>query len=669
MPGLEALHPWIAVAAVLIVFVGMQLRRGAPTDLLFLGALVLVTVTGVIGVETALAGFSNPAVITIAGLFVAAAGLRAAGVLDWVGHRLLGQVHTERGALRRLAWSMVSASAFLLNTAIVAMMMPVVIDWCRRRRVSPARLLLPLSYLAILGGVCTLIGTSTSLVINGMLKTEHRFRQQQLERSQLSAEPTTSESAQIGILTAITARGDAALPVVEAANHVLARRLAWSRRAAVVEAVRPMGFFEIGYVGLPCAIAGTLFFVLIGWRLLPKHTDPIEKLEEQRREYLVEMLVQPECRLIGLTVEQAGLRHLPGLFLIEIDRNGDLITPVTPSDVIHAGDRLVFTGVVSTIVDLEKIPGLVPAADLAYEIHPTERSQRHLTEVVLSRTSPLVGATVRSANFRQRYNAAVVAVHRNGVRLTNKIGDIRLVAGDTLLLQTRTEFVSAYRNSRDFYLVSSVEGSEPVRHHKAWVAAGLSLLLVVWLSLASWLGQFPAAAGLGSTAIAAIAVAGLMVATGCLRVSDARAALDLQVLITIAAALGVGHALTESGAALAVADWLVSSVGRNPYVLLIVMYLLTVLLTEMISNAAVAAMLLPVAVAVAVAGGCSPRPFVMAIALAASLSFVTPIGYQTNLMVMGPGGYRPADYLRAGLPLAAVVMATALVLIPIVWPL
>lgn len=634
MQWLEPLHPWIAVGVTVLVFALLQLRRGAPVDLLFLGGLLIVTLTGVITPVEAFEGFANPAVLMIGALLAIAAALRSCGVLDWVGQKLLGQVFTERQALGRLAIAEAISSAFLLNTALVAMMAPVVVDWCRRRSISPSRLLIPVSYLAILGGVCTLIGTSTTLVVNAKLNSQYA-----IERTKANDFAALNP-------------GDA----VEITHH-----------ESFAAGVKPMRFFEIGWVGLPCAIVGILYMFVVGPRLLPNRTDMIEQLGDQRREYLVEMLVLPDCPLIGKSIEQAGLRHLPGLFLIEIDRDGDLVTPVTPEDVLHANDRMVFTGVVSTIVDLEKIPGLVPAADMTYEFHPRTRSQRHLTEAVLSRTSPLIGTTVREANFRELYNAAVVAVHRNGVRLTNKIGNIRLEPGDTLLLQTRHEFISSFRNSRDFYLVSGVEGAEPRSHHKARLAAFVSLALVVWLSV---VGLCPTGvpAGLASPAVAAFAAVCLLIVTRCLRVSEARNAIDIQMLVTIAAALGLGRALEESGAARQFATLLVFSVGDNPYLLLVVIYLVTILLTEMLSNNAVAAMMFPFAIAVAWAGGYSPRPFVFGITLAASLSFMTPIGYQTNLMVMGPGGYRPLDYLRCGLPLAAAVTVTALLLIPRLWP-
>ena len=613
------------------VFVGLQIRRGISTDVLFLMALMIVTMTGVINPHEALAGFSNPAVLTIAGLLAVAAGLRTTGVLDWVGQHLLGSARTERAALLRLAPTLIAASAFMLNTALVAMMMPVVIDWCRRRNLSPSRLLMPLSYLVILGGVCTLIGTSTTLVVNGILRDQHANYMQGEQTADIVAPERTSDTK-----TADT----------------------------FAVGIAPMSLFELGKVGLPCAVVGGLFLLTFGPSLLPNRTDIVEQVGEKRREYLVELFVQDHCSLIGKSIEEAGLRHLPGLFLIEIDRAGEVITPVSPENKIQSADRLVFTGIVSTIVDLEKIPGLVPVAESTSDETPVVQRRRHLTEVVLSRTSPLIGTTVRDANFRQRYNAAVVAVHRNGVRLTNKIGNIELEPGDTLLLQTRGGFVRNYRNSRDFYLVSAIEGSEPRRHEKMAIAAVLLGVLIVWLSLTSWLGTGGVTAGISSTAIASLAVACMMILMRCMRVSDARAAIDLQMLITIAAALGLGKALTASGAANLVADTLVGLAGQQPWLLLVIIYLLAVCFTETISNNAVAAMLIPIAIALAFQGGLNPRPFIMAVSLAASLSFITPIGYQTNLMVMGPGGYRPRDYLKCGLPLAIVVAITAMLLIP-----
>ena len=623
---------FIALATVVVVFVTIQVRRRTPTDVLFLGALVIVTLCGVITPEQALRGFSSPAILTIGALLICAAGLRNTGVLDRVGQWLLGKATTEQAGLKRLGITMIAASAFVLNTALVAMLMPVVLDWCRKREISPSRLMIPISYFAILGGVCTLIGTSTTIVANTILDSKHERELATYRELVQTNRPEEQQRAQ----------------------------------ATLADQVRPMRLFEIGKVGLPCAIVGGLVLAFLGPRLLPNRQEFLEQHGENRREYLVEMRVESDCRLIGQSVEEAGLRQLPGLFLIEINRGKEVITPVSPKDVLRANDRLVFTGIVSTIVDLEKISGLVPAAD--QPLLDTVRLGRRLTEVVLSPSCPLIGTTVRDGSFRQRYNAAIVAIHRNGVRLTHKIGNIVLESGDTLLLQTRGDFLRAYRHSSDFYLISRVADDEPRRHDRAFVAAALVLILIVWLAVTSFMPSSGTFSGFASPAIAALAIAGLMVLVRCLPVPKARASIDLPLLFTIAGAIGLGNAVEISGAADLIANFLVSTVGDHPMLLLIILYVMAMVFTEMITNNAVATTLLPLAISTAIQGGYNPRPFIMAISIAASLAFLTPIGYQTNLMVMGPGGYRPPDYLRIGLPLAIAVAFTALIAIPMVWP-
>lgn len=626
---------YVALGTTIVVFMLLQLRRRVPTDLLFLGGMVAVTLCGVISPTEALEGFSSNAIITIGGLMVCAAGLQRTGVIDWLGERLLGTVKDERSALTRLAMSLVAASAFLLNTALVVMTMPFVLDWCRKRSVAPSRLLIPISYLTILGGVLTLVGTSTTLVVNGELQREHKQR-----------------LAEVSSL--------------EARANVDADLLA--QKAAFANQVRPMKLFELGWVGLPCALIGAVVLIGLAPVLLPDRREIVDQFDALRRDYLVEMKVLSNCSLIGKTVSAAGLRNLEGLFLIEIDRGYDVVTPVSPNDTIYDRDRLVFSGVVETIVDLEKIAGLVPAADDDYESEPAARGQRHLVEVVMSRSCPLVGTTVRESSFRQKYGAAVVAVHRNGARVTNKIGNIVLEPGDTLLIQARGDFVSKHRNSRDFYLVSDVQESTPRRHERAGWAALLAVALIMWLSMTNFFREQEMLAGASSTAIAAIAIAGLMIFMRCLSMGEARSAIDLPLLLTIAGALGMAKALYVSGAAAFISDQIVGLIGDNPWLLLMAIYLLTAVFTELITNNAVAVAMFPIAVEVAEQASYSPRPFIMAIALAASLSFITPVGYQTNLMVMGPGGYRPSDFLRLGLPMTLSVAIVALTLIPRIWP-
>jgi len=385
-------------------------------------------------------------------------------------------------------------------------------------------------------------------------------------------------------------------------------------------------------------------------------------LGESRREYMADMLVQPGCRLVGRTVEAGGLRSLPGLFLIEIDRAGEIITPVGPTEVIEANDRLVFTGVVSSVVELQKITGLIPIADPAYETSPASQARRGMCEAVISNNSPLIGETIRDADFRATYGAAVVAVHRGGSRVQQKVGDIRLEPGDTLLLQTQPHFVRAHRNNPAFYLVSDVEQYRPPRQHRAWIALLLFVVLLVLMTT-----------DLVPIVVAATLVAGAMIATGCISAGDARRSVDWQVLVTIAGSFGIGLALEKTGAAAAVAGLLVDATQAlgpmgGPLAALAALYFFGSVVMEVLTNNAAAVLMFPICLATAQQFDVNPRPFVIGLTLAASASFMTPIGYQTNMMVYGPGGYRFGDFFRVGAPLNVILGIVAIVLIPYFWP-
>lgn len=585
---------WVTLAIVVGAFVALA-RNWAPPDLLFVAAAVSLAATGVISTDEAFAGFSNSGMLTVACLFIVVAGMRETGVLDYIGHHVLGGAQTERGALLRLGGVVMPMSAFLNNTPIVAMFLPVVMDWCRRHRVSPSKLLIPLSFLTILGGTCTLIGTSTNLVVNGLM---------------------------------------------------------------VDNGLRSMRLFEVGKVGVPYAIVGFVYLLVAGRWLLPDRKELIEQLGETKREYLVEMVVRPGCRLIGFSVEAAGLRQLPGLFLIQIDRAGLAIGPVGPEERIEQHDKLIFTGVVSSIIELEKIPGLEPVAHAAEPSNVVAPKQRRLVEAVISESCPLIGKTIREADFRAVYGAAVVAVHRAGKRVEMKIGDIALRSGDTLLMQTGPHFTRAYRHDPAFYLVSDVEDWRPIRRDRARIA----LLIFVALLVAMTTGFIPI---LLSCALAAV----LMIASGCLSAGEARRSIEWQVLITIAASFGVGAALKNSGLATVMASSLVDSTAIwGPVAALAVFYLLGSVLTELITNNAVAVLLFPFCLETARLYDVNPEPFLFALILSASASFMTPIGYQTNMMVYGPGGYRFTDFMKIGVPLNFILWLISIPLIPLFWP-
>lgn len=599
---------WLTLAVVLAAFVSL-VRGLAPADVTLMGGAILLTLAGVITPQDVIRGFSNPGMLTVGALFIVAAGLRETGALDRIGSHMLGRAHTEGGVLARLAAQVTALSAFLNNTAVVAMLIGVITDWCRKHRVAPSRLLIPLSYLSILGGTCTLIGTSTNLVVFGLMQDQ--------------------------------------------AEHTQASQF----RAALEH----VGMFEFAWVGVPIALAGVAYLFLLGRRQLPNRTDLLERLGDATRNYLVEMRVKPECTLVGQTIEQAGLRRLPGLFLFEIVRGTQVISPAPPTEAIQAGDRLAFAGVVSTIVDLERIQGLVPAADDGYETEAPARRQRRYCEAVVSPTSPLIGRNIREANFRALYNAAVIAVHRGGERLAGRIGDIEVRPGDTLLLQTTPHFAAANRNNPDFYLVSAFEEARPVRHERAFVALLLLLLLLVLLVVGERFGVPPH--------IAAFVVAGLLIVTRCISTGDARRSVRWDTLLTIVAAFGIGAALEKSGAAQAVAGLLAEQTHAwGPIGALAAVVLMASLFTELITNNAAAVLAFPVAMSLADQLGVSPRPFAFAVAYAASCSFATPIGYQTNLMVYGPGGYSFGDFLRIGIPFNLLIVIVVTLLTPLVWP-
>jgi di/tricarboxylate transporter len=384
----------------------------------------------------------------------------------------------------------------------------------------------------------------------------------------------------------------------------------------------------------------------------------LEQLGESRREYLLEMMILPGCRLVGQTIETAGLRRLPGLFLIEVDRDGEVIGPVGPEERLQADDRLVFTGIVSSILELEKIPGLVPATDPSYEILPARQRGRRLCEAVISEQSPLIGQSIREADFRARYGAAVVAVQRGGERVAQKLGDIVLRAGDTLLLQVPPHFSRAFRHDPSFYLISDIDDWRPVRRDRLGIAVVIFALLLTSMTL-----------GLLPVALSSILAAVAMVALGCISAGDARNSVEWQVLLTIGASFGVGTALHNTGAASAVAQLLVqSSATWGPIAALAAIYIITSLVTEMITNNAAAVLLFPFCLETSRIYQVDSRPFIMALILAASASFMTPIGYQTNMMVYGPGGYKMSDFIRIGVPLHVFLTIIAVLLIPLIWP-
>jgi di/tricarboxylate transporter len=583
----------LCVTALAILLAAGEVDRAYQKTLVDADGQPVKVVSKLPGVSDVAAGFGNTGLLTVGVLFVVVAGLVQTGAMSLVTEPLLGRPRSVFDAQLRLLLPVTTMSAFLNNTPIVAMFMPVCDDIAKKSNISPSKLFMPMAFAATFGGVCTMIGTSTNLVVNGLVESQ--------------------------------------------TDHP------------------PFAMWDIAWVGIPCAIAGCAYLLLFSRWLLPDRRPALSSSDDPRQ-YTVEMEVEPGGPLLDKSIEQAGLRHLPGLFLAEIEREGELLPAPSPFERLRANDRLIFVGVIESVVDLRKMRGLRPATDQLIKLNAPD-NQRCLMEAVVSSRCPLLGKNIRDGRFRTRYNAAVIAVARDGERIPGKIGDIVLQAGDTLLLEAHSDFAKVNRNSSDFFLVSHVENSAPPRHGKAWTALGL---LAGIIAATSFFEIDMLTAGL---------VGGvLMIALRCVTAAEARQAIDWPVLVTIGAALGLGKTLQTSGLAEASANALIAYAGESPWIQLAVIYFLAMILTELVTNNAAAVLMFPLAMETSTALGVNYVPFVMAIMVAASMGFATPFGYQTNLMVYGPGGYKFNDYLRVGIPLDLLMMAVTILLAPIIWP-
>ena len=600
---------WIT-AGMLVVMLSALATSRFGADLVVVGALLMLILLGVVEPADAIRNFANPAVITIGFLYVVAAGLKETGAINVLTARLLGHPKSALQAQMRLIFPVAALSAVANNTPIVATFLPVIHSLSRRTGIAATRLFIPLSFAAILGGLCTLIGTSTTLVVAGQIRDHNK------ETNEIREQILIEQS----------------VPADQVENFDFVA-------AGAPELLREFSMFTVAAAGIPVALVGLAYILLMGRKLLPRRVD--EELDfDKSKQYFVAMRVQSDSPIIGKSIEQAELRNLPHLYLSRIERADQTILAVGPDVKFEANDILLFVGKLSSVIDLQKIKGLVPVAD--GDNKPIDyRPRMKLTEVVISGASPLTGRTIRDAGIRTRYNAVVVAVHRHGQRQLGKLGDIILRPGDTLLLETGPEFAKRYRESHEFVVVSELEGSAAPRHERAWMAIGILLLIVGLISFEVL-----------QPMVAAMLGAGLMVLLRCCTGPQARSSIDFQVLTVIGSAFGIGAAMEASGLAQFIAQNGVAWAGSlSPIVMLGIVYFMTVIFTTFITNNAAAVLMFPIALEAANVSGLNPLPFGVAVAIAASAEFTTPIGYQTNLMVMGPGGYKWMDYVRFGGPL------------------
>jgi di/tricarboxylate transporter len=608
---LEIALTLLVVLLTLVAFI----REWASPDVLALTILCLLVALGLVGLQEMTLVFKNEAPLTIAALFVIGGALERSGAVDQIGRSLQRRL---KGGVRSsiFAFTLVAGffSAWMNNTAIVAILLPVTLGFARSKEISPSKLLIPLSYASILGGCCTLIGTSTNLLVNGTLKD-------------------------MGLV--------------------------------------PMSMFELAPIGIPLTIAGIAYMVVFGPKLLPSRSSITGSLDiAHRTTPLHHLLIGENSSLVGkrLLDSPLGSREA-GIHVLEIRRRGARLMLPLSEVMVEKNDRF--------LIALHRRKGGAAKADVLFrEIGAQELSvvDGIVSELVVPTESSLVGQTLATSDFRQRYNCVVLAVHRNGINITSEIADVSVEHGDTLLVITALNNLPALKATRDFLLTDSLldKASDSPPEEKPKWAIGLSWGVLVGVVLTVTLTDvfsriFPA---IPSIPIHYASLVGVLVLlwSRVLTSREAYESIDWQVLLMLYGLLGLGMAMQSSGTAEWLAKQLVLGVDSvfssdlMPYATLCVVFIFTLILTEVLSNNATAVMMVPIVVRLAGELDVSSRPFIMAVTVAASCAFALPMGYQTHMMVYGPGGYRFSDYLRMGIPLNAICVVVGCLLIPLIWP-
>ncbi|UCB42099.1 MAG: anion permease [Dehalococcoidales bacterium] len=591
MPDASIITTFVVLAITVALFIHGKLR----IELIAVCALLALLVTGVLTPQQALTGFANQATATIAAMFVVSAGLVRTGLIQWVARhldRLMGR--TEIRLILVICLVVAVLSAFMINTAVVAIFIPIVVVLAYSRRIPASRVLIPLSYASQFGGVCTLVGTSTNMLVNGI---------------------------------------------------------------AIGRDLRPFGFFEFAPLGLVMVVAGTLYLLATSRWLLPKRRGEPEQVDKYRlADYLAELQVLGSSLLVGKTWEQGRVSRDTGIELSNLIREGKAVSRPTRTR-IRPGDLLLLHGHIEQIIVMENKYGLEMIKNVKVRDQQLRSDETQLVEVLVPPGSNLIGRTLTSSDFFRRYRALILAIQRRGHVLRDRLADIELNSGDTLLLQGQKDDVTRLMNSS--HAVVTNELTELYFRKDRAIAA---ILLTVTLVVLAAFNIVPVmvAAGIGAAG---------MVLTRCLTIEEVYNAIDWKIIFLLGGIIPLGVAMESSGAALLLADTVLQPLLEwGPLPLLAAIYIVTAILTELMSNNATAAILAPIAITLAVAINADPRPFLIAITFAASTSFATPVGYQTNTMVYSPGGYRFTDFTRIGLPLNIIFWVLAVVLIPLLWP-
>lgn len=572
---------------IVAMFAAMILEVAHPATVAII-TLLIFFLLGYISPNEILDAISNEGVITLALLFVITSVVERTGMIDRFLMRILDRSKSSKSALLRLLSSLLGVSAFFNNTPIVVMMVSSIQSWCKKHNVYASKFLLPISYATIFGGMFTLIGTSTNLIVHGWL---------------------------------------------------------------LDKGLEGFSFFQLLPYTVLGAIFGIIYLLTIGYKLLPENDTAIDTRYDEDRRFLYEAVVHEGCPLIGKTVTSKEFQRLEGLYLIKIVRNGRTISPIRLEDVIKENDLLVFTGTLSSLSRLEATDNLSIKTGEDITVNTLQTGDTRLVEGVISHYSALVNYKIKNSNFRSKYDASIVAVHRMNERIEDNIGEIRLKPGDVLLILAGKDFEKNAHRNDDFYVLSDLPKERTMNDRESLIAVISFILMIVVVAL-GFLSMFEAS----------LLVVGLYILLDFFDSNQVKQTIPFQVLLLIIASLGIGKIVETSGTSELIANSLIQLISEHfgTFGLLISVYLITNILTEIITNTAAAVIVLPIAIEVASYIQLDPTVIAVVVAVAASASFSTPIGYQTNLIVYGPGGYTFKDYFKVGLPLNLLFMFTTI---------
>ncbi|MBL7112955.1 MAG: SLC13 family permease [Bacteroidales bacterium] len=581
---------------VVIIFILVSLYREIlGPAFTFLIAVLVLGVFGVLTPSEILKGFANEQVAVVLLLLVVGEIIRRTQIMELIFDRFFKSAKNYRGFLSRMVILISCFSAFLNNTPLVAVMIPYVHAWCKKNNISPSKFMMPLSYAAILGGCATLIGTSTNMIVNGLV-----------------VDQTISSDLQ------------------------------------------PLGIFDFAAVGVPMIVIGIFYMLFLGDKLLKSKPDVITQFSTETREYLIEAKIPEKSHFIGKTVEESGLKKQQGIDLVEIWRRGLKIKEYGPELLLDRGDVLIFAGDPDVIADLiHNLSGItVPEVGMY-----ARKKRSEIIEVVVSQNSGVINRTVREANFRSKYDAAIISVHRNGEHIRGKIGEVELKAGDVLLLYAGGDFVARTINTTEFYFISKVREIIKYDWYKTYTMLG-GLLLAIVLSAFQLVPLF-----ISLLVLVVISLAFQLVAP-----KELPRSIDFNLGIIIVLSLALGTAMIKSGAADMIAQGIISVfMPLGKIGLLVGIFIITSILAAYITSKAAAAIIFPISLTTAVNLDLNPIPFVLIVAYAAAANFMTPIGFQTNLMVYGPGGYSFRDFFRVGAPLTIIYMVVTVIILSVIY--